>query len=123
MLLTGVAVFIKRDTVLQVVVALVGAIMLLALLVRWKPYRNEEDSKYAIHVNAPWSFTFSWAAAEDQLFLVTSNATGAASSYVLDKQGYRASTLAYFLIFTVSGVLISFVVHLRHDFKSCSETS
>merc|ERR1712159_12586 len=43
-------------------------------------------------------------------------ATDAGSGYVFEMQGYNASLLAWLLIATVGGVLLSFMYYLRKDY-------
>ena len=109
----------KRDTVLQIVVALVIAMAMLALLVRCRPYRNQQDSHYAVHANAAMvMYIFLSLLLKINAFLVNfMNATGAGADYVLEKQGYGDALLGSLLVATVTAVLVSFAFALYRDLK------
>ena len=98
---------------------------MLALLAVCQPYRNQQDGRYAMHVNAAMVlYIFLSLLIKINAFLVNfMNATGASADYVLQKQGYGEALLGQMLIVTVSGVLASFALEFYHDYKRLVQTS
>ena len=107
LLLTGVAVFVERDTVLQVVVSFLLALALLLMLARFKPYRRKPDNRYALLTGVMMLiYIFIGLLLKVDEFLTRfANVVAPESDYIMQHQGYSTGALAIALMLVVGGVL------------------
>ena len=119
LMLTGVAVFVERDTILQVVVALFGAIALLSALVHFQPYHRKFDNRYAILTSRMMVFYIfiGLLLKVDEFLTRFKNVVAPESDYVVRHQGYGTGALALALIVVVGTVLVAFFVYLYRDYQ------